>query len=159
MAIPQPDMPKVTPQETILSKERHEILKLVFESRTADLRAESEIAYKLMAGFVTLELALATWLVAHPPGTRSGAWGIFLLNLLLGVFIGLFIWRNYGRRYEIIATIHNVVRAWKLNVPGEYLEDCPLYAEIYRYSWRNLYLVLIFLFCMGQILPIFQLLF
>jgi hypothetical protein len=112
--IPQPDLAKVTPQETILSKERHEVLKLVFESRTAELRAESEMAYKLMAGFVTLELGLATWLAAHPPGTLSGAWGIFLLNLLLGGFIGLFIWRNYGRRYEIIATIQNVAECTRL---------------------------------------------
>jgi hypothetical protein len=156
--IPQPDLAKVTPQETILSKEGHEVLKLVFESRTAELRAESEMAYKLMAGFVTLELGLATWLAAHPPGTSSGKWGIYLLNLFLGGFIGSFIWRNYGRRYEIIATIQNVVRVWEHTVPGVYLEGRPFYAEPYRYSWRNLYLVLIFFFCAAQGIPVFQLL-
>jgi hypothetical protein len=156
--IPQPDLAKVTPQETILSKKRHEVLKLVFESRTAELRAESEMAYKLMAGFVTLELGLATWLAAHPPDTPSGAWGIYLLNLLLGGFIGSFIWRNYGRRHEIITTIQNVARVWELTVPGVYLEDRPLYAEPYRYSWRTPYLVLIFFFCVAQAIPVFQLL-
>ena len=141
------------------AKERHEVLKLVFQSRTAELRAETEMAYKLMAGFVTLELGLATWLAAHPPDTPSGRWGIYLLNLLLGGFIGLFIWRNYGRRYEIIDTLKNVVRVWELTVPGMYLEDRPLYPEPYRSDWRNLYLVLIFLFCAAQAIPVFQLLY
>jgi hypothetical protein len=152
------DLAKVTPQETILPKERHEVLKLIFESRTAELRAESEMAYKLMAGFVTLELGLATWLAAYPPGTSSGKWGIYLLNLLLGCFIGSFIWRNYGRRNEIIATLQNVAEVWKLTEPGVYLEDRALFAETYRYSWRNPYLVLIFFFCAAQAIPIFQLL-
>ena len=159
MDIPQPDLAKVTPQEPILSKERHEVLKLVFQSKTAELSAESQMAYKLMAGFVTLELGLAAWLAEHPPGTRSGAYGLYLLNLLLGVFIGLLIWRNYGRRYEIIDTLKNVVRVWELTVPGVYLEGRPLYPEPYRYSWRNLYLVLIVLFCAAQAIPVFQLLY
>jgi hypothetical protein len=111
-----------------------------------------------MAGFVTLELGPATWLAAHPPDTPSGAWGIYLLNLLLGGFIGSFIWRNYGRRHEIITTIQNVARVWELTVPGVYLEDRPLYAEPYRYSWRTPYLVLIFFFCVAQAIPVFQLL-
>ena len=134
-----------------------DVLKLVFESRSAELRAETEIAFRLMGGFVTLQLALATWLASNPPTTRSGQWGVFLLNLLLGVFAGLFIWRNYGRRQEIISTLSNVADVWKLRTPGALLSDRALLAEPYGHSWRTLYLILIFFFCAIQAIPIFSL--
>jgi hypothetical protein len=142
-------------QEPMPLNERHEALKLAFESRNAELRAESEIAYKLMAGFVTLEVGLATWLAEHPPGTRAGRWGIFLLNGLLGGVLWVFICRNYGRRREIMTTIRNVAEVWGLTKPGVYLEGRAIYADPYPYSWRFPYLAVIILFCLGQGIPIF----
>ncbi|MBW3571623.1 MAG: hypothetical protein KY467_10995 [Gemmatimonadetes bacterium] len=146
------------PRIGALTVEQQEVLKVVYPTRIADLRAETEMAYKLMAGFVTIQLGLATWLAGNPPAARSGAWGIFLLNSLLGVFVGAFLWRNYERRREIVATIHNVVDAWELRTPGRYLPDRAVYTEAYRHSWRGLYLWLIVFFCLMQTVPVFRLL-
>ena len=69
-----------------------------------------------------------------PRRLASFGCGRFLLNSLLGVFVGLFVWRNDGRRREILATLWNISDVWQLQTPGAYSSDHAILAGQYAHS-------------------------
>jgi hypothetical protein len=137
----------------IAREERARVLQLVYQEKSAELRAETETANRLMAGYVTLQLGLATWLFANPPRNVWTAAGILLADLLFAGSVWLLIDRNYGRRGEVLSTLQNAIDALELSTAGAYMPERAIQAEAYSHSWRPVHRAVVIVLGLMQLVP------
>ena len=144
-------------QLPLTSEQKIEILKLVYTEEGQNLRFETSTAQRLMTYFVTVELALGSWVASADPFDNGGRIAIFILNLVFGAFVTVLIVLNYRRRLEVVMPMRRALRALQLEERSAYLRDEPIHAWRVKASWRNWYIGMVVLFCAAQALPLFVL--
>jgi hypothetical protein len=143
--------PAITPEQKI------DVLKLVYAEEAEALRFEVATAQRLVTYFVTVELALAAWVVTSSIPDRARV-VLFVLNACFGVWVGLLVHRNYRRREDIVYALRAAVEALGLADAGEYLPSRPIHDYKYDSSWEWYYIWVIGFFCLAEIVPLFLLL-
>lgn len=106
-----------------LTSDQIDVLKMKYEDHTEDLRFRTDLDFKLLSGFVTLDLVLAAWLSQHAPESWAYAIGFLIVALGLGFAAAMIFIRNTIRRNVVIAILHNVNEALEFTKTGAYLQN------------------------------------
>jgi hypothetical protein len=100
---------------------RCEILTTRYREHAAYLRDLNQYDLRVVGGFLTIQLALASWLTIQAPGGLIAKIALFVIDLALLAVCLQIIHANRRRRGEIRSTIVNLNEAFGLYEPGVYL--------------------------------------
>lgn len=113
-----------------------EALKLNFETQTSLLRFLTQIDLQVFIGYITLQLALASWLSSHPLNNWWIKVGVLLIDLVLSCICLMFLYNNYRRRKEVAETVRNLNEALGYMNKDVYLEGKTINAQMnFRPFW------------------------
>lgn len=140
-----------------LEKNSFEILKMKYEDHVEDLRFRHNFDFRLLSGFVTLNLIIAAWLYKNPDLKifYKIIFSIFI-SVLSSSTIMLFI-RNYYRRKIIVNILQNINEAFKFYDQGIYFKG-QINPEINRKTtyWTKYYILVVIVVLISQIIMIFR---
>ena len=112
-----------------LKPEQIDILKGKYLDHAEDLRFRTNFDFKLLSGFVTLNLVLAAWLAKNPLATLWFKLGFAIFaSGICGVSIMLF-QRNYRRRKIVVDIMHNLNDALGFAKDGIFRDEGPINPE------------------------------
>jgi hypothetical protein len=126
-----------------------------FQDHVEQLRAITGLDLQVLGGFMTLQLALAAWLVDHVPKTPAAKWGLLSLSAILTALAVKLFYNSYHRRKEVVASLANTKTALGFLKKGIYLRDTALDAETTFRPWLPWYLVACFMTLAGVAVMIF----
>lgn len=107
----------------VFEDNRCEILTTRYKERAAHLRDLNQYDLRLFGGFLTIQLALASWFAIHAPDSWLAKSAILVIDLALLIVCQQIISANRRRRNEIRTTILNINEAFGLYATGIYLPD------------------------------------
>ncbi len=140
-----------------LKPEQIEILKFKYLDHTEDLRFRTTYDFKVLSGFITLNLALAAWMAKYPLTLVYHK--IVFASLIAGLCIITIILfqRNFRRRRIVIKIIQNINEAFRFDEKGVYKECGPINPpenQVTTY-WIPWYICIVVLFLLCQLFIIF----
>ena len=100
---------------------RREILETRYKEQAAHIRDMNQYDLRVFGGFLTIQLVLASWIVAHPINSIYGTFSVLAIDSALLVVCLKFIAANRRRRDEIRTTILNINEAFGLYAKDIYL--------------------------------------
>ena len=134
-----------------------EILKAKYLDHAEELRFRTNFDFKLLSGFVTLNLVLAAWLTQHPLATVwfKVGFAIFVFGIS-GVAVLLF-QRNLRRRKVVVEIMHNLNDALGFDKDGVFRDKGPINpkSNLKTTYWTPWYRIAVLLFFLAQIFIIF----
>lgn len=140
-----------------LKPEQIDLLKEKYLDHAEDLRYRTGFDFKLLSGYITLNLALAAWLAKYPlsSGWYKSAFAIFVVGLFSVALMLLH--RNYSRRKVVVEIIHNLNDALGFDKQNVYRENGPLNpkSNLKTTYWFPWYICIGVLFVFAQMLVIF----
>jgi hypothetical protein len=105
-----------------LQSDQIDVLKMKYNDHTADLRFRTELDFKILSGFVTVDLVLAAWLSQYALDSWIYRLGFAVLVLAIGGVSAMLLIRNTKRRSIVIRTLWRINTALELTKIGAYLE-------------------------------------
>ncbi|OQB43453.1 MAG: hypothetical protein BWY06_00096 [Candidatus Latescibacteria bacterium ADurb.Bin168] len=141
-----------------LTQDQIAILKSKYEDHTEDLRFRTGQDFKLLSGFVTLNLVLAAWLSTHPLQAMAFRVGFMAFSVgVSGATFMLFV-RNTRRRKVIVEILHNINEAFGFTKGNAYGIPGPINptSNLTTTYWLPWYLAVVSLFTLGQTFVIFS---
>jgi len=140
-----------------LTSDQVELLKTKYLDHAEDLRFRTGFDFKLLSGFVTLNLILAAWLTKNPlaTGWLKAAFAIFVAGVA-GIAALLFL-RNNRRRKVIVEIMHNLNAALEFDKDCAYLEHGPINpkSNVKTTYWTPWYLCAVILVSFAQMFVVF----
>ena len=89
-----------------------ERLKVAFETQTRYLALFTTVDFKLFIGYITLQLALAGWMVNGVLGKEIiPIAGLLLVDTAIAIAAWALLWKNHTRRVQEIAKLNNICEA------------------------------------------------
>ncbi len=110
-------------KEPVYEKNEFEVLKVRYVEQAAHIRDLNMFDVKIFGGFMTIQLALASWFAIHPVSIIWLKIGILVIDLALLFVCIKIIHGSRDRRAEIVQTIININEAFGLYQKGVYLVD------------------------------------
>jgi len=110
------------PDNPLYQDMKCEILITRYKEQAGNLRDLNQYDFRLLGGFLTIQLVLAGWFATHQ-NSISVAVGIFVIDLVLLAVCIKIMDANRRRRDEIRDTIININEAFGLYTSGIYLPD------------------------------------
>ena len=138
-------------------KSSFEILKMKYQDHVEDLRFRTNFDFRLLSGFVALNLILAAWLSKNPLPTLyyKKAFSIFALGLCFSAF--MLFQRNHRRRKIVVEIIMNINKAFKFSEEGVYFDGKINTPENERTTyWFLYYAIVVVIFFIAQMVMIFS---
>ena len=135
--------PQSLPQQPLelTNEQKFQAVLARFRDHVEILRAITQIDLQVLGGFMTLQLALAAWLVDHPPKTCPIKVGLLLLSGILTALSLNLLYNSYRRRKEVVASLKNTKAVLRFGEKGVYLQDKALDAKMPFRPWLPLYFV------------------
>jgi len=140
-----------------LKPEQIEILKEKYLDHAEDLRFRTNFDFKLLSGFVTLNLVLAAWLTKNPLSTLWFKIGfVIFASGICGVAIMLF-QRNYRRRKVVVEIMYNLNDALGFDKDGVFRDKGPINpkSNLKTTHWFPWYASAVLIFLLAQVFIIF----
>ncbi len=141
-----------------LKPDQIELLKAKYLDHAEDLRFRINFDFKLLSGFVTLNLVLAGWLTKNPLATVWFQIGFALfIGGICGIAILLF-QRNYRRRRVVVDIMQNMNEAFRFDQDGAFRNEGPINpkSNVQTTYWMPWYICIVILFFLAQIFIIFS---
>ena len=116
-----------------------DVLLAHYTEQAAGLRDVYNYEFKWFSGYLTLQLALAGWLTAHPINGQLQRIGIFCANIALLIVCTGMINGLRSRRREIRTTIRNINTALGFYEVGAYVQGIAISPEppsARRFLWH-----------------------
>ncbi|MBX3659534.1 MAG: hypothetical protein KF740_13975 [Ramlibacter sp.] len=132
-----------------------EALKMRYDDQVALLRFMTTFDFQIFGGFLTLQLALGSWLAAHPISSVLVQLGVLLIDAVAALLSAKLLHNQHSRRQEVQATIRNINLALGFEEPGAYLESQSLNPAYTRRLWFKWYMVGIAASYVGMLLIVF----
>lgn len=88
-----------------------EALKMRYEDQVELLREITKLDLQIFSGYLTLQIALGGWLIAHPLQSLMMQIGMLLIDAALAAIAGYLHYSHFHRRREAVDTIKNLNRA------------------------------------------------
>jgi hypothetical protein len=146
----------LTTQEAIMEPtykgHEFEALKLEYETQIQLLRFLTNLDLRIIAGYITIQLVLGSWLLENPVTERVQIRGLLLIDFVVAVLAAILVRNTYLRRKEVVEVIKNLNDALGYNTPGVYLEDRAIHVPTTFRPWRGIYWTAITLGFIGIVL-------
>ena len=104
----------------ISNETKIDLLKAKYEDHAADLRFRTEYDYKLISGYVTLNLVIGAWLAKNPLPSYPHKVGFTLLFIGLVFFVLGLLNSNLKRRKIVVEIMQNINDALDFDKEGVY---------------------------------------
>ena len=85
-------------------------LRIGYENQVGYLKLMSDVDIKLFFGYITIQLALANWIVTHPLETNSLKFAMLILDGSLAAVSCMLFWLNHRRRVYATKVLENFSR-------------------------------------------------
>ena len=131
------------------TKDEINILTAKYLDICEDLRFRKTYDFKVMSGFITLNLVLAAWLTNNPLQGIYLKVGFAIFMFGLSAIACALFYENYRRRNVVVATLKNINTALEFNKAGAYGLSEPINTtENVHIRWIKWYcLTVLFFFC------------
>jgi hypothetical protein len=126
---------------TLTSDQRFQALLARFQDHVEILRALTTLDLQIIGGFMTLQLALAAWLIDHTPKTAVARGGMVFLSGILTALTAKLLYNDYRRRKEVVQSLSHAKAVLGFDRPDTYLQEKPLDAPTVFRPWWPWYLV------------------
>jgi len=113
------------------------------------LRHQTNLDLRIFAGYITLQLALGSWLSANPVRTTSARVGLAAIDLALAALAGLILWRSFVRRGQVVGVVRRLNEVLGYTTPGVYLADRAIHEPNRFVPWFPFYVGGIILGALG----------
>ena len=135
--------------------QRIELLKMKYEDHTEDLRFRTSYDFKLISGYVTLNVAVAAWLTKNPVTTPAHQAGFAALFVGLAICVLMLLQRNVRRRKAVVEIMHNINDALEFDKNGAYREG-PINPPSNKVTiyWIKWHVGIVVLFLVAQLVMI-----
>ena len=115
-----------------------ETLKVQYQEHAEYMRAMNIFDWKIVSGFMTVQLVLGGWFAGHPSDSIVLSLGVIIIDLALYLCCATMLHISSERRLETLKTIHNINEALGLSAKGVFLQDKAINAQTapgQRYIW------------------------
>ena len=136
-------------------EQKFEALKLRYQDHVALLRWMTNLDFKIFGGYMTLQLAFASWLSQHPVLATWSRLGLFVIDFTLAFLAARLLYLSDKRRNEVVATLQNVNSALGYNTEGAFLSERALNPPTKRYRWPLWYVAGVFVGFAGAVFVLF----
>lgn len=135
-----------------MNSEQMDLLKEKYLDHAEDLRFRTGFDFKLLSGFITLNLVLAAWLSKYPlsTGWYKAGFVIFVGGLC---FVAILLFhRNNRRRKVVVEIMHNLNDAFGFDKDGVYRDNGPINpkSNLKTTYWFRWYICVVILFFLSQ---------
>ena len=140
-----------------LKAEQLKILKAKYLDHAEDLRFRTNYDFKVISGFVTVNLAVAAWITKFRLESAPHKIGFTALVVALAGVTIVLLQRNFRRRRIVVQIIQNINDAFRFDEKGVYRECGPINPpenQITTY-WLPWYVCTIILFLLAQLFIIY----
>jgi len=120
------------------------------------LKFQTTLDLRIFAGYITLQLALGSWIATHPPGSLHSIVGLGVIDLALALLAGLILWRSYVRRGQVAQVVWRLNEALGFTEPDVYLSNRPLHEQKRFMPWLPYYIAGIIIGLVGIRILLFQ---
>ncbi len=120
------------------------------------LKFQTTLDLRIFAGYITLQLALGSWISAYPLRNLHSIVGLGLIDLALALLAGLILWKSYVRRKQVAKVVRRLNEALGFTEPDVYLEKLPLHEENRFMPWLPFYIAGIVIGLLGIGILLFQ---
>lgn len=141
---------KITPEQA-------DLLKMKYIDHAEDLRFRTSYDFKLISGYVMLNVAVAAWLAKNPIAPVYLQVGFAALFIGLAIAVLMLLQKNARRRKVVVKIMHNINRALEFDKDGAYQAEGsinPPENKITTY-WIKWHIVIVLMFLLGQLVMIF----
>jgi len=138
-------------------KASFEILKMKYQDHVEDLRFRTNFDFRLLSGFVSLNLILAAWLAENPLSTRCYeiAFAVFVFGLCSSAF--MLFQRNHRRRKVVVGIIMNINKAFRFAEDDVYFDGRINTPDNQKTTyWFPYYTAVVVIFLVAQMVVIFS---
>jgi len=118
-------------------EKKFEALKLRYTDHVELLRTMTKLDLEIFGGYITLQLALGSWLSQNYPKHLWGKLGILLIDLALSVIAFVLLRNSAKRRVEAVETLMNIQSALGYDRVGVYLPDKAINADYTYRPWKH----------------------
>lgn len=135
--------------------QRVDVLKMKYADHTEDLRFRTSYDFKLISGYVTLNLGVAAWLTKTPVTATGHKIGFVALFVGLAICVLMLLQRNVRRRRSVVQIMHNINDALELDKEGAY-RDGPINPPSNKVTtyWIKWHVGIVLLFLLAQLVMI-----
>src|SRR3990172_4272816 len=92
-----------------------EVLLTRYKEHAAHIRHLDNFDVKIFGGFISIQLALASWFAIHPIDDVLTKFGLCIVNFSLLIVTFFIILGSRNRRHEVVAVIWNISKALGLD--------------------------------------------
>jgi len=115
-----------------------EILKIGYQEHAEYLRAMNIFDWRVVSGFMTIQLILGGWFAGHPSKSLWLSFGVIIIDAALYSCCTMILRISEIRRGETMNTMKNINEAFGLNAVGIYLPERAINSPRprgHRYIW------------------------
>jgi len=154
------------------TKLKFDALKMKYDDQVALLRFLTTFDFKIFSGFLTIQLAFASWSSSHTIKGSEVHWKIFhhkihllpsqtviatkigllIIDALLGLVAARLLHANKLRRTAIVGIVRNLNEAFGFTTPGLYLPERAINVDHTYRPWAYLYIFVILMSYTGIVL-------
>jgi hypothetical protein len=120
------------------------------------LRHQTGLDLRIFGGYISLQLAVGSWIATHPIPNLKARLGMGAIDLALCALAAVILWRNSVRRGQVVAIVRRLNEALGYTQPDVYLKGRALHENHPFVPWFPYYLVGIGVGLLGVTLVLFQ---
>ena len=120
------------------------------------LRHQTNVDLRIFGGYISLQLAVGSWISVHPIPSLQARLGMGAVDLALSALAAFILWRNSVRRGQVVAVVRRLNEALGYTEPDVYLKGRALHDNHRFVPWLPYYLAGLLVGFLGVGLLLFQ---
>ncbi|MFO1482306.1 MAG: hypothetical protein U1F71_02985 [Verrucomicrobiaceae bacterium] len=129
------------PRFELDAEQKFQALTMLYQTHNELLRFMTSHDLKIFGGYITIQLALGSWMTQQKNFTCPARFAIGIIDFAFAAIAGVLLFKAYMRRCEITALFSRLNDAFLFTKPGAYLDGVALWPEKSKFRpWAAWYI-------------------